>query len=113
MLFFSPMSISPFSLSVFLNLPFVFDIHDFPSENFFYRRVLKKALGFAVQTKWKIGELERRFNIPSSKVVYWPNGVEIKEFAIEISQKEARQKLNLPLDKKSFFIQGIFLPGKE
>ena len=96
----------------FLNIPFVFDIHDFPSGNFLYRRVLKKALGFGVQTKWKIQELGRRFGIPENKIVYWPNGVEIKEFAIDINQKEARKKLDLPLDKKIVLYTGHFFSWK-
>jgi GxxExxY protein len=79
----------------FLNLPFVLDIHDFPLNNFLYRRVLKKALGFAVQTKWKIKELEKRFGIPPAKIVYWPNGTEVEDFDIDISVAEARDQLGL------------------
>jgi glycosyltransferase involved in cell wall biosynthesis len=96
----------------FLNVPFIFDIHDFPSGNFLYRRVLRKALGFSVQTKWKIAELGKRFGIPENKIVYWPNGVEIKEFSIDIGQKEAREKLNLPLDKKIVLYTGHFFSWK-
>jgi len=95
--FFSHDHIPLFFLS-FLGLPFVLDIHDFPSKNIFYRRVMKKALGFAVQTKWKVAELGKRFNILPEKIVYWPNGVGIKEFALNISQEEARKRLGILLD---------------
>jgi len=96
----------------FLDLPFVFDIHDFPSKNFLYRRVLKKAFGFAVQTKWKIGELGRRFGIPPSKIVYWPNGTEVSDFDIALPATEARGRLNLPQEKKIIIYTGHFFSWK-
>jgi len=60
-----------------------------------YRRVIKKSFGFAVQTKWKIKELEDRFGILADKVVYWPNGTDVERFKLNISKEQARTKLNL------------------
>ena len=109
--FFSHDHIPLFFLS-FLGLPFVLDIHDFPSKNIFYRRVMKKALGFAVQTKWKVAELGKRFNILPEKIVYWPNGVEIKDFDIGIGAGEAKRRLGLPADKRIVLYTGHFFSWK-
>jgi len=102
--FFSHDHIPLFFLS-FLGLPFVLDIHDFPSKNIFYRRVIKRALGFAVQTKWKVAELGKSFSIPPEKIVYWPNGVEIKEFALNISREEARKRLGILSDPAKYSLR--------
>lgn len=77
-----------------------YDIHDFPQNTIFYRRVLRKAAGLAVQTKWKVTKLSGNFGVPREKIVYWPNGVDLKHFDLPLAKAEARKKLNLPLDKK-------------
>ena len=67
----------------FINLfgaPIFFDVHDFPSDTFFYRKVLRKSFGLAVQTEWKISALGERFGVPSGKIVYWPNGTDVAFF---------------------------------
>ncbi|MDO8555492.1 MAG: glycosyltransferase family 4 protein, partial [bacterium] len=96
----------------FLGAPVVFDIHDFVSGNIFYKRIMKKSRCFSVQTKWKIKELSRLYGIEESKIAYWPNGVEIKEFSLPIDKKEARLKLNLPLNEKIILYLGHFFSWK-
>ena len=86
--------ISFFAPSIFL------DIHDYPARNVFFRCVLRRMIGCAVQTKWKQGELVKDFGIPEFKIVYWPNGTDIECFDIPLGRDEARRALNLPPEKR-------------
>lgn len=98
-IYFSHDVIPLFFLS-FISKNIFYDIHDFPSDSVFARRVMKKAFGFSVQTKAKIPFLKKHFGIPESKIVYWPNGTDVSEFMIEIAQGEARKKMGIPAGKK-------------
>ncbi len=96
----------------FLPLILFYDIHHFPGNNFMYRRVMKKAAGFGVQTRWKIGELERKFAIPKEKIVYWPNGTDVADFSIVLDKKEARKKLGVPPQEKVALYTGQLFSWK-
>lgn len=89
-----------------------YDVHDYPRRTGLYTRVLQRAVGIAVQTKWKVTALARDFGIPAGRVVYWPNGTDIERFDISVSQREARAKLGLPQDKKVVLYSGSLLPWK-
>lgn len=102
----------PLCLLSFLPVKIIYDIHHFPDKNFVYKRVMKKSSGFAVQTKWKIKALEDSFKIKQSKIVYWPNGTDIVKFKSNISKKEAREKLGLPIDKKIVLYTGQLFDWK-
>lgn len=104
-IFFSHDHMPLFFLSFFAPNIF-YDIHDFPTKNIFYRRVLKKSTGISVQTNWKIEELNRHFNIPNSKIIYWPNGTDVDYFAQSINRDFARQKLFLDLNKNIIIYTG-------
>lgn len=73
-----------------------YDIHHYPERTVFYSRVLRRAVGIAVQTKWKIAALGRDFGIPEAKIVYWPNGTDVERFNTPVSPREARVRLGLP-----------------
>src|SRR5581483_11049736 len=73
----------------FLRAPVYYDIHHFPGNNFMYRRVLQRACGVAVQTKWKIGALGR-LGVPEAKIAYWPNGTDVSDLAIDEGALKAR-----------------------
>ncbi len=109
--FFSHDYLSLYFLS-FLPVNIFYDIHHFPGKSFFYKRVLKKAFGFAVQTKWKIKALKEKFDIDAEKIIWWPNGTDIDKFKIPLSKEEARAKLTLPQDKKIILYIGSLLPWK-
>jgi len=96
----------PLYFMTFLPVNIFYDIHHFPGQNFMYRRVMKKSFGFAVQTKWKIKELEDKFGVPVDKIVYWPNGTDVERFNIPQSVTEARKILGLPTDKKIVMYTG-------
>ena len=87
----------PLYFASYLGKRIFYDIHHFPGKNFMYKRVMRVSFGFAVQTKWKIQELNKEFNIPNKKIIYWPNGTDVKFFDNNISQDEARKMLDLPL----------------
>lgn len=83
-----------------------YDVHAYPTRSWLYRRVLRRAIGFSVQTKWKMSALQRDFGIPAGRIVYWPNGTDIECFDIPMSREEARARLNLPKDRKIVLYTG-------
>ena len=83
-----------------------YDIHHYPEDTLLYRRVLERAIGIGVQTRWKIQKLHEDFGVPAEKIVYWPNGTDIERFDIRPSVKEARAQLNLPQDKRVVLYTG-------
>lgn len=90
----------PLFFASFIAPKIFYDIHHYPERTFLYHRVLKKSIGLAVQTKWKIQKLRDDFGVPIAKVVYQPNGTDIGRFSINVSSQDARERLGLPLDKK-------------
>lgn len=50
--------------------------------------------------------------IPSDKILVAPDGVDLKLFSIDISQKEAREKTKLPLNKNIILYSGHFYKWK-
>ncbi len=100
----------PLYFMTFLPVKVFYDIHHFPGTNFMYRRVMKKAFGFAVQTRWKIKAVCEKFGVSPDTVVYWPNGTDVENFDIALSVDEARTKLGIPLDRKIVMYTGqLFL----
>jgi glycosyltransferase involved in cell wall biosynthesis len=80
----------------FITKNIYYDVHHYPERTWLYMRVLRRAIGIAVQTKWKVTELERDFGVPREKIVYWPNGTDVDRFAKAPSRTEARKILKLP-----------------
>lgn len=103
--FFSHDYIPLYFLSFFSKKIF-YDVHHFPGNNFLYKRVMKKSFGFAVQTRWKVKALKEQFGIGAEKIVYWPNGTDIEKFIINVDQIEARNKIDLPRNKKIVLYTG-------
>ncbi|MBI4132365.1 MAG: glycosyltransferase family 4 protein [Candidatus Sungbacteria bacterium] len=83
-----------------------YDIHNYPGRTRLFRRIIKRAIGFSVQTKWKMTALQRDFGIAAERIVYWPNGTDIERFDISVSRQEARARLGLPQDKKIVLYSG-------
>lgn len=110
-IFFSHDNIPLYFLSFFSNNIF-YDIHDFPTNNFVNRRLMRKAFGFSVQTKWKIDELCEKFNVDKEKVVYFPNGTDFSMFKSGLSKEEARAIVGLPDDEKIVIYTGQLFSWK-
>jgi glycosyltransferase involved in cell wall biosynthesis len=91
-------------LSIFL-ISFIrknvfYDIHDFPKRNFFlYRILFKNVKGIITTNQWKKERLTEIFKISASKIIYYPNGVEIEKFNLNFSKTQCRLKLKLPENK--------------
>lgn len=109
--FFSHDSVPLFFISFFFPNIF-YDIHHFPGKSFVYNRVMRKSVGFAVQTRWKVQALAKEFGVPEKKIVYWPNGTDAKEFDISVTMNVARRMLGLPEDKKIILYTGQLFDWK-
>lgn len=72
-----------------------YEIHDFPGQYKIYDRLFKRIGGVVTTNKWKGEELSKRFNFPKSSILVVPNAVDIENFSIDLSQKDARKKLDL------------------
>lgn len=84
-----------------------FEVHDYPeNKSFFYQILFKRVKWVLATNKWKAVKLQKKFNINNKKIICEPNAVEIKYFNINITRKKAREKLNLPLDKKIIVYTG-------
>jgi glycosyltransferase involved in cell wall biosynthesis len=78
-----------------------YEMHDFPESKLALFGIFLKRVRFAlVHNKWKISHLNEVFKVNPDKILHEPNAVDIHDFDIEITKEEARNKLNLPLDKK-------------
>ncbi len=68
---------------------------------------LEKTKGLITITQGLKNELIEK-GIPEEKILVAPDGVDLNDFNIEVSKTEAREKLNLPLDKKIVLYAGLF-----
>ncbi len=91
--------LSSLFLLSFFRKNLIYEGHTFPSHYFWYRGFFRRIKGLIVITQ-KIKELFTKQGIPAKKILVAPDGVDIEEFNIPQSQKECRQKLGLPPDKK-------------
>jgi len=85
-----------FALSFFFK-PIVFEMHDFPEHRMWLHRILFSRVAFVISTnRWKAERLTEVFGVPAERLMYVPNGVDLSEFAVTQSPREAREKLGLP-----------------
>lgn len=85
----------------FLSVRVVYELHDYPVGNWwFYRVVARRVYKIQTNNKQKIEMVTRDLLVPETKVFAVYNGVSISEFDISLSKTEARQKLQLPVDRK-------------
>ena len=95
----------PLFISSFKNT--FYEMHDFPESNlWFYKVLMRKVRWILIHNKWKINEAIEKLYVSSDKILYQPNVVNIKMFDIDISKENAREKLNLPKDKKVVIYTG-------
>lgn len=74
------------------------EIHDIPDSLTLFRMAIKKVkLFFVLNNNLKNDLIE--MGVMEDKIFIFPSGVELKDFDIEISKEEAREKLDLPIDK--------------
>jgi len=84
-----------------LNRSIIYESHDYPRSKFrqkLIRRCSTHLKGLVTNTR-KLAEFYYQgLGIPKEKILYAPNGVDLKRFDLNISKEEARQKVKLPLD---------------
>ncbi|MDO8600503.1 MAG: glycosyltransferase family 4 protein [bacterium] len=84
-----------------------YDMHDFPVRGrLLYRLLFSRLRGIVTTNQWKKNELQKRFRVSPERLFAFPNGVDVGTFSLPVSRIEARQKLNLPRDKKIVLYTG-------
>ena len=93
---------TPFFLTPFLPKRFklFWETHIRPHNIKWYRKILVRSSGVIVVTTYYQKELITKYNVPSSKILYAADGVDMDMFDIDITKEEARTKLSLPLSKR-------------
>jgi glycosyltransferase involved in cell wall biosynthesis len=87
---------------------FVLEIHSLPKNiNSFHKKIWHKARSLVVLTPF-IKEKLISSGVPSDKILVAPDGVKIEKFDVDFTQTEAREKLNLPKNKKLIGYVGAF-----
>lgn len=80
-----------------------YEAHVYKS-SIYYTWLLRPVSGIIVITK-KLKEFYQQ-DFPSKKILVAYDGVDIKKFDLDISKKEAREKLKLPQDKRIILYNG-------
>lgn len=83
----------------------IYEAHYFPGHIRFYQGILKKIDKLIVITK-ELKRLYQSTGIDSKDILVASDGVDFDFFQIEENQKECRQKLRLPQDKKIILYTG-------
>ena len=86
----------------------ILEIHSLPKKiKPVHRYLWKRAYRLVVLTNIMRKELVAA-GIPEDKILVAADGVNLEKFVIDVSQKEAREKLNLPANKKIAMYTGSF-----
>ena len=85
----------------------VYEIHDFPRNNFYYRVVFRRVTYFVATNHWKKRKLQEIFNIPGERIITEQNAVSLEDFSDLLSKFEARKILNLSSDTKLICYVGM------
>ena len=85
-----------------------YEAHSWPAgKNFFYQYLFKNV-NYIIAITNGLREVFLAQGFADDKILVAPDGVDLKKFDIEMSRKEARQKVNLPLAKKIILYSGSF-----
>jgi len=75
----------------------VYELHNFPeNKKYLYDSIFKRVKHLLITNKWKADELKKQPRFNTEKIILERNAVDLNEFNITSSQKEARTKLKLP-----------------
>jgi len=87
------------------NYRLFYEIHNFPKKlNIFHKKLFNKIKFVAISQGLK-DELEKH-GISKENILVAHDGVDIENFNIGLDKKDARKKLNLPIDKKIVLYSG-------
>ena len=84
---------------------YILELHNWPKNSKFLLSGPKKIL---VLTSFLKDDL-KKLGLVDNKIIVVPDAVDLAQFDSAISKKEARKKLNLPLDKNIVLYTGSFL----
>lgn len=77
----------------------VYEVHDYPeTKKWIYGILLRRAQFIVVTNEWKRSRLIQEFSLTPSKLFVERNGVDIREFTIDVSKESAREQLKLEPD---------------
>jgi glycosyltransferase involved in cell wall biosynthesis len=86
----------PLLLATFVFPHTVYEVHDYPkTKKWVYGLLLRRVQFIVVTNEWKRRRLIAEFSLPTEKLFVERNGVDIKEFTIDVSKALAREKLKL------------------
>ena len=95
----------------FLNAPYFAESHDAKKRNFLWAFFFKKIKGLIVINQLIKEEIKKNFGVADEKIIVFPNGIDW-EFFEGFNQSAARNRLNLPADKKIVLYSGKFYSWK-
>lgn len=78
----------------------VYETHAWPISKVILYKYLLRQVKYIITITKGIKDLFQKNGFNQSRILNAPDGVDLKQFDISISKQEAREKLNLPLDKK-------------
>lgn len=91
---------------------FILEAHSFPKKvKTLHKKNWARAKKIVVLTSFLKTKLMEE-NISQDKILVASDGVDLEKFNLRISKKEAREKLNIPLDKKIILFVGSELEWK-
>lgn len=102
----------PFLLA--LRIPIFFEAHSPPGKigGFFLRRSMRAIAGIGALTK-RVRDDLTRYGVPKEKIILLPDGFSPDDFSsIQKSQRELRDELQLPQDKKIILYVGQLFSWK-
>lgn len=100
--YYSRSAVSGFFLG-FFKKNIIYELHRLPNSRFnrfIFKRLLKKICGLVVIAEELKRMVVEQYNFDSQKIAVAHDAVDLGQFNTDISQKEAREKLGLPQDKK-------------
>jgi len=86
-----------------------FEAHTFKS-NWLYKFLLRRVAGIVVITN-KLKELYQQI-LPKQNYLVAPDGVDLKKFDLPLDQRQIREKVGLPTDKKIVLYLGSLIKWK-
>lgn len=90
-----------------------FECHQLPhGQTGLFSFLIKKLSGIITITHGLKKDIIKKYGFNETRILVAPDGVDLKTFDIQLTRQEARQKLNLPLDKKIILYTGQLFAWK-
>jgi glycosyltransferase involved in cell wall biosynthesis len=90
----------------------IWEAHIKPNHPQRYAKAVQRVAGIVSVTKYFAAEIPKLWNISPAKVMYAPDGVDLRMFRDLPKKEVAREKLGLPIEKKIIVYTGSDLAWK-